>query len=43
MEFLTDPVMMSFFGKLVAGVVIFFLVVGFVPGIIIGWLLGKST
>lgn len=43
MEVLTDPVALSVFGKIVGGVVIFFIAIGFVPGIIIGWFVGKTT
>ena len=38
-----DPVMLGLFGKVVGGVIIFFLAIGFIPGIIIGWFIGKST
>ena len=40
---ITDPVMLGLFGKIVAGVVIFFLAIGFIPGVIVGWFIGKAT
>lgn len=43
MEFFNDPIAMSLLGKIAAGAVIFLLVVGFIPGIIIGWFVGKSV
>jgi len=43
MEFFTDPVAMSLLGKAAGAVIIFFLVIGFIPGIVVGWLLGKAT
>lgn len=39
----SDPIFLSILGKIAAGAVILLLVVGFVPGIIIGWFLGKAT
>jgi len=39
----SDPVVMSLLGKIAAGAVIFLLIVGFIPGVIIGWLVGKAT
>ena len=43
MELLHDPIALSFFGKLVGGVIIFLLAIGFIPGLVIGWFVGKST
>ena len=43
MESLMDPVLLSIFGKIVGGVVILLLAVGFIPGLIIGWLVGHNT
>jgi hypothetical protein len=40
---ITDPIVMSLFGKIVGGVIIFLLAIGFIPGIIIGWFIGKAT
>lgn len=37
-----DPLTVALFGKIVAGVIIFFIAVGFIPGIIIGWLIGRA-
>ncbi|HZU13735.1 MAG TPA: hypothetical protein VFB58_12920 [Chloroflexota bacterium] len=37
-----DPLMIGLFGKIVAGVVIFFIAIGFIPGVIIGWLVGRA-
>lgn len=39
----SDPVLLSVLGKIAAGAVILLLAVGFIPGVIIGWLLGKAT
>jgi hypothetical protein len=39
----SDPVVMSILGKIAAGAVILLLLIGFIPGIIIGWFVGKST
>jgi hypothetical protein len=39
----SDPVFLSILGKIAAAAVIFLLVVGFIPGVIIGWLVGKAT
>jgi hypothetical protein len=39
----SDPVVMSVLGKIAAGAVILLLLVGFIPGIIIGWFVGKAT
>ncbi len=30
-------------GKIVGGVVVLFLVIGFVPGLVIGWFAGRMT
>lgn len=30
-------------GKIIGGVVILFLVIGFVPGLVIGWFLGRMS
>jgi hypothetical protein len=40
---LSDPIVMSLLGKIAAGAVILLLLVGFIPGVIIGWLVGKAT
>lgn len=42
-SFLADPIMLSVFGKIVGGAVVLLLAIGFIPGIIIGWFIGKST
>jgi hypothetical protein len=39
----SDPIVMSILGKIAAGAVILLLLIGFIPGIIIGWFVGKST
>ena len=39
----SDPIVMSVLGKIAAGAVILLLLVGFIPGIIIGWFVGKAT
>lgn len=39
---MVDPLTVALFGKIVAGVVIFFIAIGFIPGIIIGWLIGRA-
>ncbi len=41
-SFLSDPVMLSVLGKIVAGTVILFGIIFFIPGLIIGWFVGKS-
>jgi hypothetical protein len=43
MELLQDPIALSIFGKVVGGVIILFLAIGFVPGLLVGWFIGKST
>ena len=43
MDLFTDPVMLSIFGKIVGGAVVLLLAIGFIPGLIIGWLLGRNT
>jgi hypothetical protein len=43
MELLNDPVVLSLFGKVVGGVILLLLAIGFIPGLIIGWLVGKAT
>jgi hypothetical protein len=43
MELATDPVALGLLGKIVGGVIIFFLAVGFIPGLLIGWPIGKAT
>jgi hypothetical protein len=43
MELFNDPVVLSIFGKVVGGVIFFLLAIGFIPGLIIGWLVGKAT
>ncbi len=43
MELLADPVALGVFGKIVAGTVIFFLALGFIPGVLVGWFVGKRT
>lgn len=39
----SDPVLLSVLGKIAAGAVILLLIVGFIPGVVVGWLLGKAT
>jgi hypothetical protein len=39
----SDPIFLSILGKIAAGAVILLLLVGFVPGVIIGWFVGKAT
>jgi hypothetical protein len=39
----SDPVFLSILGKIAAGAVIFLLLIGFIPGIIIGWFVGKAS
>jgi F0F1-type ATP synthase membrane subunit a len=41
-SFLSDPVMLSLFGKIVAGTIILLGIIFFIPGLIIGWFVGKS-
>lgn len=43
LSYLTDPVLLSIFGKILKGAVILLLVVGFVPGVIVGWLFGRAS
>jgi hypothetical protein len=43
MELITDPIALGIFGKIVGGVIVFFLAVGFIPGLLIGWFIGKAT
>jgi hypothetical protein len=43
MHVLGDPVFLSFLGSILKGAVILLLIVGFIPGLIVGWLVGKST
>lgn len=42
-SFLSDPIMLSVLGKIVAGTVILFGIIFFIPGLIIGWFIGRST
>jgi hypothetical protein len=30
-------------GKIVGGIIVLFLVIGFVPGVVVGWLFGRMT
>jgi len=39
----SDPVVLSLLGKIAAGAVVFLLLVGFIPGVIIGWFVGKAS
>jgi hypothetical protein len=39
----SDPVMLSVLGKIAAGAVILLLIIGFIPGVIIGWFVGKAS
>jgi hypothetical protein len=39
----TDPIVVGLLGKIAAAAVILLLAIGFVPGIIIGWFVGKAT
>ena len=43
MHVFSDPVFLSVLGKIAAGAVILLLIIGFIPGIIIGWLIGKAS
>lgn len=43
MEIFMSLVYLGLFGKIVAGAVILLLAIGFIPGVIIGWFVGKST
>lgn len=43
MELLVDPIVLGLLGKIVGGVIILFLVIGFVPGLIVGWFFGRMT
>jgi hypothetical protein len=42
MEALHDPVMLNFVTKFIGGIIIFFLVIGFIPGAIVGYFVGKA-
>lgn len=42
MDILFDPSFLLL-GKVVGGVVIFLLAIGFIPGLIIGWIAGRMT
>jgi hypothetical protein len=39
---LSDPVTLSVLGKIVAGTIVLFAIIFFVPGLIIGWFIGKA-
>jgi hypothetical protein len=39
---LSDPVTLSILGKIVAGTIILFGIIFFIPGLIIGWFVGKN-
>lgn len=39
---LTDPITLSILGKIVAGTIILFGIIFFIPGLVIGWFIGKS-
>lgn len=41
-SFLNDPIMLSLLGKIVGGTIILFAIIFFIPGLIIGWFVGKS-
>lgn len=43
MDILLDPVVVGLLGKILAGVVILLLAIGFVPGVIVGWIAGRIT
>jgi hypothetical protein len=43
MEILSDLLVMGLLGKIVAGVVILFIAIGFIPGVLIGWFVGRAT
>lgn len=43
MELILVPLVLGLLGKIVGGIIVFFIAIGFVPGIIIGWLLGRTT
>ena len=40
---IADPIVASVLGKIVGGVIVLFLAIGFIPGIIVGWFIGKAT
>jgi hypothetical protein len=42
-ELILVPLVLGLLGKIVGGIIVFFIAIGFVPGIIIGWLLGRTT
>ncbi len=42
MDLLFDPTLLLV-GKIVGGLVVLFLVIGFVPGLVIGWLFGRMS
>lgn len=39
----SDPVVLTVLGKIAAGAVIFLLIVGFIPGVLIGWFVRRAT
>jgi hypothetical protein len=39
---ISDPIMLSLLGKIVAGTIILFAIIFFIPGLVIGWFIGKS-
>jgi hypothetical protein len=43
MEMLPDLLVMGLLGKIVGGVIILFIAIGFIPGILIGWFVGRAT
>lgn len=38
---ITDPMTVALLGKIVGGVIVFFLAIGFIPGVIVGWFVGR--
>lgn len=40
---LSDPIMMSVIGKIFKGLGLLILIIGFIPGLIIGYLVGHNT
>ena len=43
MELLLSVPTLFLLGKIVGGIILFFIAVGFVPGLIVGWLFGRLT
>ncbi|HEX6509196.1 MAG TPA: hypothetical protein VF221_16330 [Chloroflexota bacterium] len=42
-SFFSDPVLLSVLGSIFKGAIILLLIIGFIPGVIVGWLFGKAT